>query len=133
MNDYHKLYYRKYKQRKRRGNLVLSLEEYSLLKKLAVQNKRSLPNQIKQMVFAYHHCRYLVPTDITARLDQINFILRNVGNNVNQIAAKMNTDALYSEIPSNRILQVLDGIFDGLSRLEKQVQDYIQEPPCRDY
>jgi hypothetical protein len=88
---YNKKYKADYKTRIKRISITLSNSEYKELEKRAKNENVKINTLIKNMAFAYHQKNTIAPEPIKAELQELRFLLRNVANNINQIAHYSNT------------------------------------------
>lgn len=80
---------------------------------------------LKKTAFAYFERQYLVPQNTDELLRELICLLRNMANNLNQIAAKANTLQKIS----------FHMIFRGeriIRELETTVKEFIHNPPFHD-
>lgn len=118
---YQKAYWSVYKQKKRRRQPRINLTEgeYEIFDKQAKIEKTSVSTLIKNMALAYHQQSFLVPQSHTKKIDEFIYLVRNIANNINQIAHH-----------SNSIKSVVDEgrVFEHLKSLEDEFKDFISEP-----
>lgn len=88
---YNKKYKADYKNRIKRISITLSNAEYKELERQAKNENIKINTLVKNMAFAYHQKNTLIPEPIKAELQELRFLLRNVANNINQIAHHSNT------------------------------------------
>jgi Bacterial mobilisation protein (MobC) len=103
----------------RRVSVTLSSEEYERL--IAHANKHEAPPtaHLKQLAFSYLDKTYLVPSDITARLQAVTAILRGIGNNLNQLARHSNEMKAFMDTNEVRL---------QLRRMEAEVKSFVTKP-----
>ena len=88
---YNKQYKAEYKQRVKRVYLVFSQSEYDEIEKRAKSENVKPATLVKNMALAYHQQVHIMPEPIKEELQELRFLLRNVANNINQIAHHSNT------------------------------------------
>ena len=88
---YYKAYRQKYKQLVKRVNCTLIRDEYEELSRQASKAGLKLTPYVKRAAFAYTKQEYVVPLRVEEDLQEIIWLLRSIGNNLNQLAAKANT------------------------------------------
>ena len=88
---YNKEYQADYQERTKRVSLTLSLAEYKELEKRAKTEGVKITTLAKNMMMAYHQQAPLIPEIVQKELQELRFLLRNVANNINQIAHHSNT------------------------------------------
>ena len=119
--QYQKDYWSAYKAKKTRHQPRISLSdaEYKLFNQLAKAEGVSVSKLIKNMAIAYLQQSFLVPQSQTDKLNEFVYLVRNIANNINQIAHHSNT--VKSVVDNGRV-------FDHLKSLEDQVTEFIQKP-----
>ncbi len=119
--EYQKAYWAKYKGVKRRSQprINLSDSEYKLFNQLVKKEGVSLSKLIKNMAIAYQQESFLLPQSQLDKLDEFVYLVRNIANNINQIAHH-----------SNSIKSVVDDgrVFEHLKSMEDQVKAFITQP-----
>ena len=88
---YYKAYRQKYKQLVKRVNCTLIRDEYEELSRQASKAGLKLTPYVKRAAFAYTKQEYIVPQKVEEDLQEIIWLLRSIGNSLNQLAAKTNT------------------------------------------
>ncbi|CAG0940642.1 hypothetical protein BROC_01114 [Candidatus Brocadiaceae bacterium] len=88
---YNKQYKAEYNQRVKRVYLVFSQSEYDEIEKRAKSENVKPATLVKNMALAYHQQVHIMPEPIKEELQELRFLLRNVANNINQIAHHSNT------------------------------------------
>ena len=117
---YIKKYMKEYFKDKKRKELIFTKNEYSFLQKSAKQHNTKVGSFAKKCVFSYLEKRYIVPdNDI---LNELQIIIRKIGNNINQIAKYAN---------STRTLGIFNAkkIHNKLEFLEDEINNYLAHPP----
>ena len=114
--DYDKSYYKARKEKTKRVNLTLSNTEYKAFKDLA--NSESLPvaSLIKKLSLAYKNNLKYVSTDSEGDLKELVFLIRNIANNLNQLAFSNN--ALGAMVDKFEVLA-------HIQELETSIKDFI--------
>lgn len=75
---------------KRRVGLTLSEQEYEEFAAIAEKEDLGIATVIKNMALAFHQSRPFISSGIEDQLKEFNFLVRNIANNVNQVAHKAN-------------------------------------------
>lgn len=79
-----------YRAAVKRINCTLTKAEYATIEKRAQRLKMKPTACFKAPALAYSEGRYLVPAGVEAKLEAVVFLLRNIANNVNQVARRAN-------------------------------------------
>jgi hypothetical protein len=79
-----------YRAATKRINCTLTNAQYAAVKARADRLKMKPTVCFKALALAYSEQRYLVPNSVEAKLEAVIFLLRNVANNVNQVARRAN-------------------------------------------
>lgn len=104
-----------FRKNHKRVELNFTLAEYREFKKAAQQEKLTVSQTVKNMATAYQQQHYFIPTELKDKLDTLHFLIRNVANNINQIAHRSNT--LRVMVQENELLM-------ELKKLEEIVTEY---------
>ncbi len=99
----------------KRVELNFTFAEYREFKTAAQKENLSVSQTVKNMAIAYQQQHYFIPTELKEKLDTLHFLIRNVANNVNQIAHRSNT--LKVMVQENELLM-------ELKKLEDMVTEY---------
>jgi hypothetical protein len=112
--DYHRAYKREYAQNHKNMMISFTLEEYEEIKKLADNEDTKPTTFFKSRGFAYIHQKIFVPVDLKEDLKELKFLIRNIANNVNQIAHHSNlVEKLVNENEFlMQIKKLEDAVFD---------------------
>ena len=117
-----KEYYKKYNKEKRKQlkdvHIYLTQEQYNYFEKVAEKEGLTVTSLIKAMALLQAEKTYYLPKEIQEKLNEFVFLIRNIANNVNQIARH-----------SNIIKTLTDehGLLNYLQRLEKEVKEYVKK------
>tara|TARA_B100001063_G_C16307348_1_gene331257 strand:- start:93 stop:491 length:399 start_codon:yes stop_codon:yes gene_type:complete len=114
-SEYQKEYLKDYRKDKKRVEFQLPLSEYCEFEKIAVKEGISPNSCIKNMALAYRQQKYMVPREVSDRLDRLSFLVRNIANNVNQVAHRSNT--------LNAMVEEHDLLME-LKKLDDMVKDF---------
>lgn len=113
--EYQKNYKNKYKEKTKRVNLTLTNDEYRAFLRGAKDTK--ITSHIKKLAISKLHLEINIPENIENELKTLRFAIRNIANNVNQIAHYSNTIRTISTQDENNLLQ-------HLKQLEEAVELY---------
>lgn len=120
-----KAYLKRKKQEHRRNNRTVTLSFPNALAKQMEKEAReynlTLPSYIKQSVRAYRQKYYLVPN--AAEVQRIELLLRNFGNNINQIARKTNQQDIDAKVALSQVYTVLQRVGQELNDLFRSPRD----------
>ena len=118
--QYQRTYHQEYQDKRKRVDLVLTITEHRDLSLGADAAGMKLAAYVKRLAMAAHSGSgaALVPEEVTSRLDELERLIRNVANNVNQMARH-----------SNVIEEVLDEheVFGHILSLENALRDTIAD------
>jgi hypothetical protein len=115
ITDQRKIYNREYADRVHRVALTLTPSEYKELSTRARAEGVKTTTLVKNMALAYHQGQTIMSEPILKELQELRFLLRNVANNINQIAHHSNT-----------IKRLADenGLLLEIQKMEQIVQDF---------
>ncbi len=111
-------YRQKYAEDKKRVNLTFSNAEYEALSYFAELEGRAVTTLARDYVLAGMTGTLRTPKALERELSEANRLIRNIANNVNQMAHL-----------SNRLGVVLDenGVLSELSRLHSDLESFVAE------
>lgn len=129
----------------KRINCTFTKKEYLILLKHAENTGLRPTLFLKKAALAYLQKQYLVPVNLEDKLLTIIYIMRNIGNNINQLAAKVNninkeksnlknSTCLYQQARERKNKEKLNAVFDllkakeNLHRLEDLIENFIKNP-----
>lgn len=115
---YNQQYRAEYTQRTHRVSLTFSSVEYAEIEKRAKAEVVKPTTLVKNMAIAYHQQAPIMPEPILAELQELRFLLRNVANNINQIAHHSNTI---------RRLADENGLLLELQKMETIINDFVAQ------
>ena len=132
---YQRAYRLRYKQTHKKRSITLTKAEDRLFVRRAKEERISAATLIKRMALAYVRQERFVPSELLDRLDGITFLLRNYGNNLNQIAHRLNVDTVYRRVHPSSIqaLNILRDLYDGFQSLESEIKQQFKEIHNHDY
>ncbi len=115
---YQKIYQKNYNKTKKRIIIRLVPEEYNYFKKIADQENIKITKLIKVMALAQIGKTFYQPKEIQKKLNEFIFLVRNIANNINQIARH-----------SNRVKKVFheNKILSYIKELENEVKQFIKK------
>ncbi|PIQ23096.1 hypothetical protein COW36_03475 [bacterium (Candidatus Blackallbacteria) CG17_big_fil_post_rev_8_21_14_2_50_48_46] len=119
---YMQKYREEYKDRKRRVTITMTPEEHQLFSLESEKLGLSIPETIKHMALRYKTAVPLIPAANQKIADELKFLIRNLGNNINQIAHNMHLNRhLYGPEANAHANRVLQGLQDKLHNLEEEM------------
>lgn len=98
---------------KSRVSLTLDNAELSIFSGIAKGESIGVATAIKQMALAYHQNENLMSAKLEQELKELNFLVRNIANNINQIAYKSN---LGSHVDVNEVLNYLRSLSERVTQ-----------------
>jgi phosphatidate phosphatase PAH1 len=115
---YNREYQAEYKERMNRVSITLTNAEYADIEKRAKAEGVKTATLVKNMTIAYHQQTPIVPESIKEELQELRFLIRNVANNINQIAHHSNT-----------IQRLADenGLLLEIQKMEKTINDFVAQ------
>lgn len=117
--QYQRQYREQYKSQAKRVNLTFSNEEHRAFSRAAKAGGEKLTPFIKKLALSALQKQALIPTEIQEELKTVKFAIRNIANNVNQIAHHSNIVFDLTRADENNLLQYL-------KQLEEVVEAYTQ-------
>ena len=118
ISDKRKIYNQEYGQRNKRVSVTFSNSEYKEIEKRAKSEGVKPTTLVKNMALAYHQQIQIMPEPIVEELKELRFLIRNVANNINQIAHYSNT-----------IQRLADenGLLLEIQKMEKTINDFVDQ------
>ena len=116
--SYEKSYKQAYAKTHRQITVTVSNSVYRDFEQRANAEKTKVATLVKNMAMAYLQQDTLTPAKIETELSDLKFLIRNIANNVNQMAHHSNM--LQTMVDENELL-------GELKKLEQQVNDYTHE------
>ena len=98
----------------KRVELYIPLTEFKTFQRLAKKEDMTPNRLILSYAIAYRDHQQLVPKALKKRLDEHNFLIRNMANNLNQIAHSSN---IFHDAEKQNILKNLQQLNDTFARL----------------
>lgn len=113
---YNREYQAEYKERMNRVSITLTNTEYAEIEQRAKAEGVKATTLVKNMALAYHQQSPIIPEPIAEELKELRFLIRNVANNINQIAHYSNT-----------IQRLADenGLLLEIQKMEKTINDFV--------
>jgi hypothetical protein len=108
--NYHKEYRKDYDKKTKYVTVSIPISEYEELEKQAKKEGVKVSTLLKNMALAYMQTKTLTPKAIEDRLSEFIFLMRNIANNINQIAR--NSNLLKHLVEENGLLMELKKIED---------------------
>jgi len=98
----------------KRVELYIPLQEFKSFERLAKKEKTTPNKLILSMATAYRDEQKIVPKSLKKRLDEHNFLIRNMANNLNQIAHSSN---IFHDAEKQNILKNLQHLNEAVADL----------------
>jgi hypothetical protein len=118
ITDKRRTYNREYGQRVHRVSITLTPEEYRTLKARAKAVGIRPTSLARELVTSPHGTPATPPEAIATELQELRFLLRNVANNINQIAHHSNTI---------KRLVYENGLLMEIRKMEEAVFSWVEE------
>jgi hypothetical protein len=116
-----KRYLDEYIDKRKRINISLSADEFSKISYLADLNNTKPTSFITQLVQHHLNKSPFISSQLQDEIKDIKFLLRNVANNINQIAHRSNT--LKVMVDERDLLMELKKLEDGIaSFIQKEAE-----------
>ena len=113
--QYLKAYQKDYAKSHKQISLSFTMSQYKAFERRAKAEDTKVSTLVKNMAVAYSQQQTLTPTVVTDELKALKFLIRNIANNVNQMAHHSNT--IHQMIDENDFLS-------EIQKLEQAVNDY---------
>jgi hypothetical protein len=115
--QYQEQYKKQYSAKTKRVNLTLSNDEYRDFLRQAKNTK--ITTYIKRLALAGLHSQTVIPENLETELKTLRFAIRNIANNVNQIAHYSNTVRSINSQGEHNLLQHLKQLEDAVEAYTK--------------
>ena len=116
--EYFKKYNKEVRKKKKDVHIYLESEEYEFFERISKKENIKVSKLIKTMALSQAGKTFYLPEEIQTKLSEFVFLMRNLANNVNQIARHSNT--VKNLIDEN-------GLLSYLRELENTVKDYVKK------
>ena len=113
--EYHKEYRKKYAKRVKYLNVSIPMKTYKEMQAIATKEDVKVSKLFKDMAIAYMQQKTFVPKEIDEELKQVKLLIRNVANNINQVAH--HSHIIEGMVNENELL-------GEIKKLESIVNDY---------
>ena len=121
VSEKRKRYLDDYVDQRKRINISLSAEEFSKVSYLADLNKSEPTSFITQLVQHHLNKSPFISSHLQDEIKEMKFLLRNIANNINQIAHRSNT--LKVMVDERDLLMQLKKLEEGIaSFIEKEAE-----------
>lgn len=121
VSEKRKRYLDEYIDKRKRINISLSADEYSKISYLADLNNTKPTSFITQLVQHHLNKSPFISSQLQDEIKEMKFLLRNVANNINQIAHRSNT--LKVMVDERDLLMELKKLEDGIaSFIQKEAE-----------
>ena len=109
--EYLKAHQKAYRKLNKRVELILSPSEYKQFKQIADSEKRPVSKVIKDMATAFRDGSYYTAPNQEKAISEVSFLIRNIANNINQIAHSSN---IFSDAEKESVISHLMNLDTGL-------------------
>ena len=116
-SDYFRSYRKQYEKQKKYVNVLLTMQDFKRLESRAKMLKKPTSTFLRELAFAKLDDGTIVPPEIEDSLREHNRLIRNIANNLNQLAHSAN---IFNEVDQAMV-------FKHLRELDDQVKAYIDE------
>ena len=116
--SYQKAYKKEYAKSHHQIMLTVTNQQYRDFARQAKAEDTKVSTLVKNMAIAYLHKEAILPVAVEKELAELRFLIRNIANNVNQMAHYSN--ALHHMVEENELL-------GELRKLEQYINDYTKE------
>lgn len=100
----------------RRVEIQLTVSQYRAFERIAKREGISTNRLVKNMAIAYRDTTYFMPAELSKSVDKLSLLIRNIANNLNQMAHSAN---VFKRVDENLV-------FQHLAQLDEQVQNFVQ-------
>lgn len=100
----------------RRVEIQLTLAEHRAFDRIAKREDISINTLVKNMATAYRDSQYFMPAQLKTSVDKLALLIRNIANNLNQIAHSSN---VFHQADKKRV-------FEHLAELDQNFKDFIK-------
>lgn len=114
--DYQRAYRREYRRQKKRISITVSHAEYDALASAALQEQKKVTTLVREYALTSLADIPRMPREIRAELRELSLLVRNIANNVNQIARH-----------SNRIHELVSDDEHNLLLYLKALEEHVRE------
>jgi len=113
--EYHKKYKQEYKKKAKYVNVAVPLDVYACLEKIAVVEETKVSTLMRKVAIEYLAQTPSLPKESQEDLKEVKRLIRNIANNVNQVAHHSNI--IKGMVEEHQLL-------DYIKKLEETVTDY---------
>ena len=113
---YQQQYREQYKSQAKRVNLTLSNEEHRAFSRAAKREGVKPSSYIKALALAGLNKQATIPANLQEELTTLRFAIRNIANNVNQLAHYSHTVRAMSSADEHSLLQHLKQLEDAVTQ-----------------
>ena len=103
----------------RRVSVTFSPEELARFEASALAHHSRITTHVKDCALAHLDAKYLVPPDISSRLDDLLAVMRGIGNKLNQLARYSNEMRYFLDTEEVRL---------NIRRMDEEVRRFVNSP-----
>jgi hypothetical protein len=118
--EYAKEYKRQYRKKMKKVEMSFTPENHKRFKKIAktLGYGDKTGTVVKEFALAYLDNRFIYPNDLKDQLNELTFLIRNIANNVNQLAHNSNIQ--------RDVLNQYE-ILDHIKKMDEIVKQFVNE------
>jgi len=116
--EYHKQYKRDYKKSHKNINIGIPINIYECFKKIAIIEETSVGALVRKMAIEQLTNKPTLEKKDKEKLNELSLLIRNIANNINQIAHHSNT--IKGLVDENQLL-------GHIKKLEETVMEYTED------
>lgn len=113
---YQKAYRETYNKKNKYVNVSVPIADYKRLESVAQKQKKKPSAYLRELAFAQLDKQVLLSDDLEQALYEHNRLIRNIANNLNQLAHSSN---IFRDVDRDRV-------FQHLQQLDEQVKSFIE-------
>ncbi|MEM8594412.1 MAG: hypothetical protein AAGF06_06310 [Pseudomonadota bacterium] len=114
-SDYQREYRAKYKSKYKYLTVGMPMDDYRRVERAAKKHKKKPTPFFRELAFASLDQHEVIPQQLIDALNEHNRLVRNLANNLNQIAHKTH---IFGDVDKSMV-------FDHLKQLDAQVNDFV--------
>lgn len=113
--DYQREYREQYKTKYKYLSVGMPMDDYKRIERAAKKHKKKPTPFFRELAFSALDSHEVMPVTLIEQLNEHNRLIRNMANNLNQMAHKAN---IFGEVDK-------DMVFDHLKQLDAQIKRFV--------